>query len=79
MRKIAAKKTKIPIIDVRGKGLLIAIELDGKARPYTTAMMDKGLLAKETHSTTIRFAPPLVITKEQIDWALKIIEEVFVG
>ncbi|MCG3253685.1 MAG: ornithine--oxo-acid transaminase [Candidatus Heimdallarchaeota archaeon] len=79
LRKIAAKKTKIPIIDVRGKGLLIAIELDGKARPYTEGMKDKGILAKETHSTTIRFAPPLVITKEQIDWALKIIEEVFVG
>jgi ornithine--oxo-acid transaminase len=79
LKKIAAKKTKIPIIDVRGKGLLIAIELDGKARPFTTAMKDKGILAKETHATTIRFAPPLVITKEEIDWALKIIEEVFVA
>ncbi|MBN1329718.1 MAG: ornithine--oxo-acid transaminase [Candidatus Heimdallarchaeota archaeon] len=79
LRKIAAKKTKVPIIDVRGKGLLIAIELDGKARPFTVGMKEKGILAKETHDTTIRFAPPLVITKENIDWALKIIEEVFVG
>ncbi|MHA1629471.1 MAG: ornithine--oxo-acid transaminase [Candidatus Heimdallarchaeota archaeon] len=79
LKKIAAKKTKIPFVDVRGKGLLIAIELDGEARPYTEALKEKGILAKETHATTIRFAPPLVITKEEIDWALKIIEEVFVG
>ncbi|NHJ87521.1 MAG: ornithine--oxo-acid transaminase [Asgard group archaeon] len=79
LKKIAAMKTKVPIIDVRGKGLLIAIELDGKARPFTEGMKDKGILAKETHATTIRFAPPLVITKENIDWALKIIEEVFVA
>ncbi|MHA1555610.1 MAG: ornithine--oxo-acid transaminase [Candidatus Heimdallarchaeota archaeon] len=77
LRKIAAKKTKVPIIDVRGRGLLIAIEIIGKARPITEGMMKKGLLAKETHDTIIRFAPPLVITKEEIDWALKIIEEVF--
>ena len=78
LRKIAAKDTKIPIIDVRGKGLLVAIELNGKARPFTEAMKEKGILAKETHATTIRFAPPLVITKEDIDWALEIIEKVFV-
>jgi len=77
LRKIAAKKTKVPIIDVRGKGLLIAIELDGKARPFTEQLKEKGILAKETHATTIRFAPPLVITKEEIDWTLKIIDEVF--
>ncbi|NHJ86332.1 MAG: ornithine--oxo-acid transaminase [Asgard group archaeon] len=79
LKKIAAKKTKVPIIEVRGKGLLIAIELDGQARPFTVAMKDKGILAKETHDNIIRFAPPLVITKENIDWALKIIEEVFVA
>ena len=77
LKKIAAMKTKVPIVDVRGKGLLIAIELDGKARPFTEAMMKKGILAKETHHHIIRFAPPLVITKEEIDWALKIIEEAF--
>ena len=79
LRKIAAMKTKVPITEVRGKGLLIAIDIDGKARPLTEAMMKKGILAKETHTTIIRFAPPLVITKEEIDWALKIIEEVFVA
>ncbi|MFW9923885.1 MAG: ornithine--oxo-acid transaminase [Candidatus Thorarchaeota archaeon] len=78
LKKIAAKETKVPIVDVRGKGLLIAIEIIGKAREFTEGMMKKGILAKETHENIIRFAPPLVITKENIDWALKIIEEVFV-
>jgi ornithine--oxo-acid transaminase len=77
LKKIAEKKTKVPIIDIRGKGLLVAIELDGNARPFTEKMKENGILAKETHATTIRFAPPLVITKEEIDWALEIIEKVF--
>ncbi|MBD3189387.1 MAG: ornithine--oxo-acid transaminase [Candidatus Heimdallarchaeota archaeon] len=79
LKKIAEKETKIPVKEIRGKGLLVAIELEGKARPFTEAMKEKGILAKETHETTIRFAPPLVITEEEIDWALKIIEEVFVA
>jgi ornithine--oxo-acid transaminase len=65
---------------VRGKGLLIGVvmkESAGKARKYTTALKEKGLLCKETHDWIIRFAPPLVITKEEIDQALKIIREVF--
>jgi len=64
---------------VRGKGLLIAIDLTdsaGKARQYTEALMKAGVLAKETHETIIRFAPPLVITKEDIDWAIKKIKTV---
>ena len=66
---------------VRGKGLLIAIELTpeaGPARKYTEALMNNGLLAKETHDSIIRFAPSLLITKEQIDEAVGIIEGVFV-
>ncbi len=78
LKKITAKNTKIPVKEIRGRGLLIAIEFEGNARPFVEEMMNKGLLAKDTHSTTIRFAPPLVITKEEIDWALKIIEEVIV-
>ncbi|MHA1490274.1 MAG: ornithine--oxo-acid transaminase [Promethearchaeota archaeon] len=78
LKKIAAKNTKIPVKEIRGRGLFIAIEFEGNARPFVEEMMNKGLLAKDTHSTTIRFAPPLVITKEEIDWALKIIEEVIV-
>lgn len=64
--------------EVRGKGLLLAIEFTeeaGKAKPYVLAMKERGLLAKQTHETTIRFAPPLIITKEQIDWAFSVIEE----
>ncbi|AER67617.1 ornithine aminotransferase (plasmid) [Thermovirga lienii DSM 17291] len=68
------------IKQVRGKGLLIGVVLNesaGKARKYTTALKDRGILCKETHDWIIRFAPPLVITKEEIDQALEIIREVF--
>ncbi len=59
--------------EIRGMGLLNAIELHpsaGKARQYTEKMKDLGVLAKETHETTIRFAPPLVIDENQIDWLI---------
>ena len=78
LRKIAAKKTILPIKEIRGKGLLIAVEFKGNIRPFVEEMMQKGLLAKETHSTIIRFVPPLIITKEEINYALKIIEDVLV-
>jgi len=64
---------------VRGKGLLIGVVLKksaGKARIYTTKLKEKGLLAKETHDWIIRFAPPLVITKKDIDFAMETIREV---
>lgn len=64
---------------IRGKGLLNAVVLKksaGKARQYTTAMKEAGVLAKETHSWIIRFAPPLVITKEELDWSLDRIEKI---
>ncbi|MCX7909922.1 MAG: ornithine--oxo-acid transaminase [Ignavibacteria bacterium] len=64
------------IVDVRGKGLWIGVELDGPARPYCERLKDEGILCKETHDRVIRFAPPLVITKEEIDWALERIEKV---
>jgi len=73
----AIKSPKIK--QVRGKGLLIAIVLEesaGKARKYTTALKEKGLLCKETHDWIIRFAPPLVITREEIDKALEAVREV---
>jgi len=78
LREIGEKRTKIPIKDIRGKGLLIAVEFSEDARQVVEELKDNGILAKDTHSTTIRFAPPLVITKDEIDWALKIIEKVFV-
>ena len=66
--------------EVRGKGLFIAIELKeeaGGARQYTEALMNKGLLAKETHVHTIRLAPPLVVEKASLDWAVTLLNEVF--
>jgi ornithine--oxo-acid transaminase len=64
------------ILDVRGRGLFIGIELDTKARPYCEALKDEGLLCKETHENVIRFAPPLVITEEELDWAFERIKRV---
>src|SRR5215211_5904276 len=65
--------------DVRGKGLLLGVELKPEAkgaRRFCEAMQDKGILAKETHENVIRFAPPLIIDKETIDWALPLIRDV---
>src|ERR1700722_8871396 len=62
------------IKEVRGRGLLIALELNadsGGARKLTEALVGRGLLPKETHTNTVRFAPPLIITAEQVDWALE--------
>jgi len=76
-RLVAMNSPKVELI--RGKGLLNAVVLKkeaGKARLYTTALKEKGVLAKETHDWIIRFAPPLTITKEELDWALDIIEDV---
>lgn len=70
------------IKEVRGKGLLIGVELvpeAGGARRFCEKLMTRGLLCKETHENTVRFAPPLIIKKEEIDWALERIEPVFVN
>jgi len=67
------------VVEVRGRGLLIAIELHddaGNARNYCEALQERGVLCKETHIKTIRFAPPLIITKDQIDWAMEQIRPV---
>ena len=69
-----------PLIrEVRGSGLFIGIEVNpdlGSARVICEALMQRGLLSKETHETVVRLAPPLVITKAEIDWALQQIREV---
>jgi ornithine--oxo-acid transaminase len=74
------RQIKNPIIkEVRGKGLMIGLELwpeTGGARRYSEKLKENGLLCKETHENIIRFAPPLVITKEVVDWALEKIEAV---
>lgn len=67
--------------EIRGKGLFIGVELfpeAGGARRFCEALKDRGLLCKETHTNVIRFAPPLVITKEEIDWAMEKVAEVLV-
>jgi ornithine--oxo-acid transaminase len=64
---------------VRGKGLWIGIELNVSARPYCEALQAEGVLCKETHEYVIRVAPPLVITREEIDWAFERIRRVVEG
>ncbi|MBR1364157.1 ornithine--oxo-acid transaminase [Bradyrhizobium ottawaense] len=62
------------IREVRGRGLMLAVELHpeaGRARRYCEALQGMGILAKDTHEQTIRIAPPLVITSDQVDWALE--------
>ncbi|TSB47214.1 ornithine--oxo-acid transaminase [Alkalicoccobacillus porphyridii] len=67
-----------PIIhEVRGRGLFIGVELTEPARPYCEKLKEKGLLCKETHENVIRLAPPLLITKEEIDWAFERLKSIF--
>lgn len=75
LKKIKCKKLKI----IRGKGLLTGVEFEKKFEAWDVcvALKDNGLLAKQTHGNIIRFAPPLVITKKEIDKMLSIIKKVF--
>lgn len=65
------------IIEVRGKGLFVGVEFKVNAAPYVKKLIANGVLAKETHERTIRFAPPIVITYEQIDDAFEKIKKAF--
>jgi ornithine--oxo-acid transaminase len=69
------------IKDIRGRGLMIAIELhegtEGGARRVAEELKTLGILCKETHTHILRFAPPLIINKQEIEWAFKKIEQVF--
>jgi ornithine--oxo-acid transaminase len=68
---------KSPIIkEVRGRGLWIGLELTCAARPYCERLMEQGLLCKDTRDDVIRLAPPLVITREEIDWAVEKLKKV---
>lgn len=75
MNKLSTIQSRL-IHQIRGRGLFIGMELTVPARPYCEALMRLGVLCKETHERTIRFAPPLIITEEQLDWAFQRIEQV---
>ncbi len=62
--------------EVRGKGLWIGIELNSAARPYCERLKEEGILCKETHDRVIRIAPPLIISREEVDWAFARIKKV---
>lgn len=67
------------ITAVRGRGLMVAIELDEPARPYCEALKARGMLCKETHDSVIRLSPPLVVSREDLGWAVKQLRAVFGG
>ncbi len=67
LRAIASPRVR----EIRGRGLMLAVELHEHAAPVCKALQKSGVLCKETHENTIRIAPPLVITGEQVDWALE--------
>lgn len=75
MDKLKEIKSK-HIVQIRGRGLWIGMVLDTKARPYCEMLKKEGILCKETHDNVIRFAPPLVIKKDEIDWACEKIKKV---
>jgi ornithine--oxo-acid transaminase len=74
MSKLAAIRSDA-VREVRGRGLMLAVELHpeaGGARRYCERLRERGVLAKDTHEHTIRIAPPLVITRDQVDWACEV-------
>jgi ornithine--oxo-acid transaminase len=77
LRAIASPVVK----DIRGRGLMIGVEIDssfGPARPFCEGLQARGILAKETHESVVRFAPPLVVEKADLEWAVGQIAEVLV-
>ena len=68
LAKLKAIRSSV-VREIRGRGLWIGIELTTDARPYSEALKEEGILSKETHGRIIRIAPPLVIEREQVDWA----------
>lgn len=79
IKRVRAIKTPF-IKEIRGIGLWIGIELHpsaGGARRFCEALEKRGMLCKETHTHTIRLAPPLIISREQLDWAIELLEQVF--
>lgn len=74
------RKIESPVIaEVRGRGLFVGVELTDPARPYCERLKEEGLLCKETHENVIRLAPPLIVSEEDLDWAVGRIDEVLGG
>ena len=78
--KAQLQNVRMPSVrEIRGRGLMLAIEFHpeaGGAWRYCQALRERGLLAKDTHEHTMRIAPPLVITSDEVDWACEVIGEV---
>ena len=77
LRRLKAIRSPV-VTDVRGKGLLIGMELDARrvgAREFVEALLRHGVLSKDTHGTVARFAPPLVVEREALDWGVARIRE----
>lgn len=69
---------KYPLLrDVRGKGLMLAVDLDRPSRPFVPAALDRGLILNSTHETVLRFLPPLILTKPQVDLACSLLDALF--
>jgi len=74
MRERLRQATSGLVREVRGRGLMLALELEpdrGGARRFCETLRQRGILCKETHTHTIRIAPPLVITADEVDWAVE--------
>lgn len=65
------------IKDIRGRGLMVAIELNEQARPFCEALKERGLLCKETHDFVLRLSPPLVVSQDDLGWAVEQLRAVF--
>jgi ornithine--oxo-acid transaminase len=74
MHKRLADLPQTAVGQVRGRGLWAGVELHGRARPVSERLMELGVLAKETHERTLRLAPPLVISQDELDWSLDQVE-----
>jgi ornithine--oxo-acid transaminase len=77
--RLRAMRSNI-VKDVRGRGLWVGVEVDANvvsARAVCDALLENGILSKDTHGTVLRFAPPLTITRDEIDWGMERIERVF--
>src|SRR5207248_10650289 len=79
LQRLSAIKSQL-VKEVRGKGLFVGLEVDSariSARDVVDRLLARGILSKDTHGTVVRFAPPLVIDREALDWAVEEVRAVF--